>query len=309
MAGVDHAEAVDTTAEIRIDVSAIAKASTRAWIAASIEEVACSRVQHVRFWKRFPHRPEGLPKNIVVVSDLTGIARSYLTAGQLQWVAGVRKSLPVLVGLLRTKHDTSYAGLVDDIVKRTDGRLWVSDDMKKENVLRCLGEAMGSIEPHSIIAVRCGSTSDELFVEFGDGLCGFVRLSQLELADIARDLVASSAAVGDEGFSVQMITTGGAEFDIDSASIRSTLDSAYARRLSEQASRVAASVGQAVRNARLRACLTQSELSEMTGIDQALISKLERGVHRPRIDTLRRISAGLDTDLSTILADIRDAVA
>ena len=44
------------------------------------------------------------------------------------------------------------------------------------------------------------------------------------------------------------------------------------------------------------------ELSRRTGFDQAVISRLERGKHRPRIDTLRRIARALDMTVSQVLA-------
>lgn len=39
--------------------------------------------------------------------------------------------------------------------------------------------------------------------------------------------------------------------------------------------------------------MTQKELSEKTGIDQADISKLEKGIRNPRLSTLMKIADGL----------------
>ena len=39
--------------------------------------------------------------------------------------------------------------------------------------------------------------------------------------------------------------------------------------------------------------MTQKELSERTGIDQADISKLEKGIRNPRLSTLMKLAAGL----------------
>lgn len=49
--------------------------------------------------------------------------------------------------------------------------------------------------------------------------------------------------------------------------------------------------------AREKSHMTQKELSEKTGIYQADISKLERGIANPSIGTLKRIADGLDMDL------------
>ena len=50
---------------------------------------------------------------------------------------------------------------------------------------------------------------------------------------------------------------------------------------------------QAVLSARAKAGLSQKELSELTGIDQSDISKIERGVANPSVATLERIAAAL----------------
>lgn len=49
--------------------------------------------------------------------------------------------------------------------------------------------------------------------------------------------------------------------------------------------------------ARERANITQKELAEKTGIYQADISKLERGLGNPSIATLKRLADGLEMDL------------
>lgn len=43
--------------------------------------------------------------------------------------------------------------------------------------------------------------------------------------------------------------------------------------------------------------LTQEELAEKTGIDQADISKLENGTRNPTINLLKRLAEGLGMDL------------
>lgn len=50
---------------------------------------------------------------------------------------------------------------------------------------------------------------------------------------------------------------------------------------------------QAVLSARAKAGLSQKELSELTGIDQSDILKIERGVANPSVATLERIAAAL----------------
>ena len=50
--------------------------------------------------------------------------------------------------------------------------------------------------------------------------------------------------------------------------------------------------------ARAAAGLSQSELAARTGIDQADISRIERGLANPSVSTLKRLASGLDSRLN-----------
>ena len=63
-------------------------------------------------------------------------------------------------------------------------------------------------------------------------------------------------------------------------------------------------VGDVVMAARARKGITQKELSEITGIDQSDISKIERGVSNPSVSTLSRIADALDSKLVIMMEDI-----
>lgn len=53
----------------------------------------------------------------------------------------------------------------------------------------------------------------------------------------------------------------------------------------------------AIVSARTSQNLTQKQLSEKTGIDQADISKLENGTRNPSVNLLKRLADGLGMDL------------
>ena len=58
----------------------------------------------------------------------------------------------------------------------------------------------------------------------------------------------------------------------------------------------------AVAEARSKAGLTQSQLAAATGIDQSDISKIERGVSNPSVNTLSRIADALGADLQIVIS-------
>ena len=61
---------------------------------------------------------------------------------------------------------------------------------------------------------------------------------------------------------------------------------------------------QAVLSARAKAGLSQKELSELTGINQSDISKIERGVANPSIATLERIATALGGRLTIAIETV-----
>lgn len=61
-------------------------------------------------------------------------------------------------------------------------------------------------------------------------------------------------------------------------------------------------IGNSVLEARAKAGLSQQALSELTGIDQSDISKIERGVGNPSIATLNRIAEAMGAKLSVMIA-------
>ena len=62
------------------------------------------------------------------------------------------------------------------------------------------------------------------------------------------------------------------------------------------------SVGNAVLAARTKAGISQKELANLTGIDQSDISKIERGVANPSVNTLNRIAVALGAQLVVSIA-------
>ncbi|MDO4845468.1 MAG: helix-turn-helix transcriptional regulator [Oscillospiraceae bacterium] len=48
--------------------------------------------------------------------------------------------------------------------------------------------------------------------------------------------------------------------------------------------------------------LSQKELSDLTGIDQSDLSRIERGIANPSVNTLNRIAEALDAKLQISIA-------
>ncbi len=60
-------------------------------------------------------------------------------------------------------------------------------------------------------------------------------------------------------------------------------------------------VARLLRNERIRQRISMDRLARKSGLSQPMISYVERGLRNPTLDTLLRIAAALDVDLSKLL--------
>lgn len=273
----------------------------------SVEELGWEYTEVQKFWDYFPTSTSTahVPDSTLVIGDLARIVRHYNSAPERSWVTGVRQARPYFLAFVRTQRDRKYVSVVDDLLRHSDMRMSVcSKPSDKAEVQSCLADALAAFSPETLISVRFISDGDRLWVEFGDGLSGFVDWSRLGLAGERPRLVAESATVGSHGTTLELTTVDDEVFEIDASSMRSIIDQSFARRLAEESQRTERAVGERLRSAREHRGLTQTELGRRVGIDQAIISKLERGKHTPRLDTLRRLADGLGLSVPKLLSGV-----
>lgn len=294
-----------TTAEalIALDVSEVGRKDTRERFRKSVEKSGHSWKAFQAFNENFGTSGERAPAGrLLVAGDLANLARRYHEYGRHGWVTSVRKTRPFFVAFVRTDRDRMHLALLDDLIRDSDSRLNVCGGTAVEEMLRCVTEAVSALDPSTLLEVRYSERRGGFGVSFGDGLAGFVTLADLGIDDLREEIVLESAIVGEGGDTLELTKSSGGLFEIDAASIRAVLDSDVAFQLTQSASETNAAVGQRVRAAREEAGLTQTELGARTEIDQAVISRLERGKHLPRIDTLRRIATALGTSVPMLLS-------
>jgi DNA-binding XRE family transcriptional regulator len=256
------------------------------------------------FWDAFvqPSPKRKIPERMLVMADLANIVRHFQSADRPSWVASVRMARPYFVAFVRTERDKGCAALIDDLMRHCDQRLTVcSDPVRTEELESCITEAFVALEPDSIADVRYVARTGSFWIEFRDGLVGTVTLDDLGIADLRNELVLESATLGEWGKTLVLGRTDRTPFEVDASSVRAVLDSHFADRLRRASGESSGSVGARLRSAREAAGVTQTELGRRAGFDQAVISKLERGRHDPRIDTLRRLAEALDLSLPGML--------
>lgn len=287
--------------ELGLDLSALGRSELRDVVRRTLEELGYGLVEsHFRAGMHGGHRPTAT----LVAGDLFRIAGWYTEGSPEEWTAFVRSRNPYFLAFVRTRRDERCADLVDDLVRHSDLRLKVCrGDAPVGELRRCVAEAAAALEPEAVVDARVPSSSDRLRVEFADGLVGEVTWERLGIDERTRKrLVLRSATVGSGSRTVDLLTREGERFEIDSAAVRAILDPAFAGGVDEATRRSERAVGKRIRAARETAGMTQTALADRIGVDQAVISRLERGRHRPRLDTLTRVAKGLGLDIAELLA-------
>lgn len=289
--------------KIAVDASEVGRAVVRDSILERIRSEGYEVQERTAGWE--PRGEETSPDDVplLLVGDLRNVVRKFRERSRHEWISFVRARRPVLLSLIRTKADKKYAAAIDDLMRASDLRVWVCDfDRAGKEFDHCLIQALMAGRPEALIDARYDPGRRRLALQFGDGLSGSMTLDELGVGDRLTGTEARSATVSPLGTAIAFARKGGGEFEIDASAIRALLDQNHADELHAVARSTALDVGQRLRSARQRRRLTQVQLAQKTGMDQAVISRLERGENRPRIDTLRRLASALEMTVPQVLS-------
>ncbi len=245
------------------------------------------------FWMSFPEDPGSIPERAIVFGELSAIVKCYMRHRHC-WMASVREKRPYFIGLIVNSVDEQFISMIDELVRGSDMRATVCRDLESD-LPRCLLKAASAILPCSLVDVRYSVLSGQLWVQFSDGFFGFVVWNRLGMQNEVEKLMLQTAAISDNGATVEILTHNGDAVRIDAASVSGAL-SAICQPVTSQAG-----VGTALRSARLRAGISQQELGSRAGINQAHISRLEKGHYCPRGATLERVAAVLGCAATDLL--------
>lgn len=286
------------------DLTGIGQKAFREKVRHALRDIEGGIPESEDFWHRFvAAEAEATSESTLVLTDLWTLVKRFERRDVHEWTASVRRTQPYFVAFVRTKRDRACAAMIDDVVRASDMRLNVCNDASDWALIaHCLSAGLSSVRPEGVVEIRYLAGVDALWVQFGDGLTGVLTWEALQLEDLRDSLVPESATVSSTHTAIEMATVGGDLFEIDSAAARALLDAEFSDRLRRSARESDEAFGAHVKNARLAAGLTQPALGERIGLDQAVISRIERGKVRPRIDTIRKVAAGLDLTVSELLS-------
>ena len=160
-----------------------------------------------------------------------------------------------------------------------------------------------AIEP---VAVAYGAGDSGVFVRFRDGLTGFIPFERFVASVMLDELLPEQVVIEPYGKAISIPMKNGEDYDIDPLVVRSYLDVDTKHRLKQLEVKYAKEWGDRIRALRKSERWTQVELSSRSGLDQAVISKLERGIHYPRPETLEKIARAFSLPVIDMLTEEED---
>jgi DNA-binding XRE family transcriptional regulator len=292
---------------VTVDWSGVGNASARTRLRAALQELGCKPRSETGFWTKLRRsRAKTIPEQVLVISDLANVVKGFQAIGSHRWTAAIRERRPYIVALVRTKGDMRLAAMVGDVMQASANRFMVCDfePSGSHDLVTSLSRALSAGQPTSVVHASYSDTDEALWLEFGDGLRTTIRWSALGIDREEHGLLLETATPAEDFASVETLQLDGGIFDIDSGVLRALADTMHADAVRARAEESRESVGTRVRARRENAGLTQMDVAEQSGLDQALISKLERGKHRPRFDTLERYAKALGLTVSGLLAEV-----
>jgi DNA-binding XRE family transcriptional regulator len=245
----------------------------------------------------------------VVIGDLDELAGA---TGLDRLAAGA--SNVSFIFLVRTEADRRQMR-EPDVALRLNGDKFFVLDLAEEGMESRLVDSKLShyfssfveqMEPDRVRSARLTPVDGILWVEFGDGLERALPWRSLPFAG-RLDFTPHSASAQGHGQSVLLVDKDGQEIDIDAGALRAVLDEAHRTAIDESDRRESEDIGSRLRGVRKSAGLTQEQLAGRSGIPQETLSRIETGRRHPRIETLRKLAAGLGWDTSELLARIAAA--
>lgn len=297
------------TKEIKIDLTEIKEKKSRDSVKNLIHEKGIPFQELYDFWPHFEKNENDITDNTIVFSDLHSLVKHVRSINHENWAFRVKKRNPYFISFIRNNRDEKLADLIDDLLKASYNRLTVinaTDHFSKKSQRKKLMNELQNIvlrnfNPDAIKNVGINKNNQSFLIEFNDGDCGEVSFKDLQLEDVVDQLLLDSVKINDKGNSIEIFTKDGEIFDIDSVVLKSLISSSIKNDIKNQTQVTANNVGKRLSIARKKRNITQKELSELTDIDQAIISKIETGKHLPRFDTLERIAKGFGLNVSELL--------
>lgn len=142
-----------------------------------------------------------------------------------------------------------------------------------------------------------------LRIAFADGLVSVVPWDRVWQGGGASELASLSL---DSPHLALAKTADGETIEIPWDFARHFGDAEYRKRMDDLALQGQRKFAMRLRDRRRAAGLSQSRLAEMSGVGKATVARLETAAQSPRLATIRRLAAALDSPIQALLTDMDD---
>ncbi len=293
-----------TAMTVPVDFSRVGDRSVRGALEQAMRELGYRSRRFRGLWSALRSGDlSNLPAGLVVIADLTRLEKAFSNTREGIWRTFVRRTHPLLMALVRGRLDAGHADRVDELLRASESRVWVYAVPKVPgaSLREQVAEVLEHTDPEAVIEVRYSEAERLLWVEFADGFKRPIRWAALGLDEVRPTLRPETIRVGRHPETLEVLDARGGTFEIDTAAVRSVADRRWEERQDAVSESAALSLGDRLRRRREGDGLTQEELAKRTGLTQEMISNLERGKHRPRLDTLERYARGLGLSVPVLL--------
>ncbi len=258
--------------------------------------------------------PSASDSPALLFANLSRIAEAVTPEMSMRWLATCRSRLLWVVAFVEGRPNGGHSARIEGILRSLDGRLSLIPEPRFTPLSRRWEGAearvraiLDLLRPDSILEVRTLPAPLRFLLRFGDGSAAILGPEQLGVGGAAAELHLLTASPGPGGRSLRIGSRRGPEgkgFVLEAEAVQELLakEESAVDVLTPDPTRGAGPIGSRIRVARRDQGLSQADLGKRVGMAQAAISNLERGVHSPRMDTLKRVAEGLGLSVPELLA-------
>ena len=285
-----------------VDATKVSNGAARTALVRAVKQV--TPTANVNFWTS---RRAGAGKSfasVLVFCDFSFLLNERDRLGLHKFVERSRRNNVGYCVVVSTPIERRQISQVDTMLQATNCRLLLVEakGVLDKSAVPEIGDFVGRLKPEALFGTTYSVADGTLGLQFGDGRLFSLSWKDLPFSQRSPRLLPETAVVKYGGSVLQVVDETGKEFDIDAEALRAVCDPAVRRKIEHENRSVREQVGQMVRERRRGAGFTQEQLAELSGVDQEVISRIEQGHQRPRIDTLQKIAAAMKLDVPGLLS-------
>lgn len=292
---------------MKIDVSLVQPETLRKAIVSLLESEE-HEFQQVNFWDSLIKGDVSVRyKNTLVAAELSSVKKMLKSSPVTSWAKYVRSQAPYFLVYLKKQEDQKHSFLINNLFEMLSGRMKVVSlwdkhiDAQKKTLGRWMAKIAKRIDPSNLLEVRVSKKDKSIWLQFGDGFSRTVDWKELPFSRRRPRLILESAEIADDGWTLAFEDYSNEIYDVDSRALRMLVSREFKKQLQGEDRRARKEVGNRLRTWRNSKNISQIELAGRSGLAQAVISRIERGYHHPRLDTLQKYATALDLDVPTLL--------